>query len=255
VALTPERALYLKSLVASGYLPTLEKWAKKATAPIWWVDPSGGAPSGMCGGTVCFVNTGRRLIGITAEHVHREIVERRAANPEVWCQVGAHTFDPESRIIDADRQLDIATYDFTAITANAAGVDVHHARTWPPLAVDGALGIVGGWPWMLSTNQPNSVTHKFLHIICQLQVNQPDQIGAATFTSASIPWGPEALPPGTNLGGMSGGPIYQLVPEPIEHLQLVGTVFEYHTAFELILARPLRCVQANGTVERGAPDV
>ena len=248
MTMSRKQADYVKALRRIGYLPTLEQWAKRATAPIFWPLSGRESRTGVRGGTVCFVNTGSRLIGITAEHVHRDIVERRALDPRIWCQVGGCTFHPETALIEASRELDIATYAFSDIQSNTVGVDVHHALSWPPLASDGAIGLVGGWPWELSEMRPRSVDHSFLHFICQLQVTSGGGIGAATFTESSFPWGAESLPPGTNLGGMSGGPVYEYVPAPIEYLRLVGIVYEYHKTAELVRARSLACVRADGTI-------
>ena len=165
------------------------------------------------------------------------------------------TFEPESRLIQADHELDLATYDFSEVTANAVGVDVHFAPAWPPIVLDGDVGIVGGWPWSLSSAEIGTVAHQFLHFAVRLQVHSADGIGAAVFTSTSIPWGENALPLGTNLGGMSGGPVFRLVAEPIMHLRLVGIVYEYHTEFELILARPLTLVASDGSIGRREHDV
>lgn len=254
MALTPEQLRYLGHLRDIGYLPPLEQFAKRLTAPIWWHAPAG-AREPLRGGTVCFVHTGARIVGITAEHVHREIAALKRRDSRTWCQVGGHTFDPPARLIDADRELDIATYDFSEISANAAGADVHHPPSWPPATVDGAVGIVGGWPWQLGSSHESRVSHHFLHFVCQLQATNSDQIGAATFTATSVPWGAAALPAGTNLGGMSGGPVFRLISAPIEHLLLVGIVYEYQPTFELVLARPLSCIRADGTIDRRARDV
>ena len=99
--LTQEQMVRLKALASSGYLPTLERWARRMSAAYWWRDAAHSPISGFRGGTVCFVHTGERILGVTAEHVHREIVELRAADPTLACQVGGHSFEPEDRLIDS----------------------------------------------------------------------------------------------------------------------------------------------------------
>lgn len=219
------------------------------TAPYWWEDPARGEPYHQ-GGTICFVHTGKRLLGVTAEHIHRKAVER---SQDDWCQIGGHTFDPAARLIDADRDLDIATYDISDIIANAANADVQYALGWPPVIADNDLAIVGGWPWRLSTSRGQNVTHSFLHFLCRVQNPAGNQLGAALFTSTSVPWGSRPLPPGLNIGGMSGGPVYRVIENPLTQLALAGIVYEYQPAYELALARPLTLVRADGTIVRSHP--
>jgi hypothetical protein len=243
--LSPQQRQRLQQLVERGVLPALEAWARSMTAPIWWKGQAGLAP--YQGGTVCFVHTGIRVLGVTAEHVHRKAVEHSA---QEWCQVGAHTFDPVKRCIDADPTLDICTYDFTEVSTNAAGADIHYAQKWPPSVADGDPALACGWPWELSETSGAHATHSFLHFLCRIQQSSPSQLGIATFTSTSVPWGSIPLPQGTNLGGMSGGPVFRIVEAPLSQLHLVGIIHQYQPNLELILARPLSLINADGTIIR-----
>jgi len=246
--LSPQQRQRLHQLVERGVLTAVETWARRMTAPTWWRATEGG-PSPYQGGTVCFVHTGARVIGVTAEHVHRKAVDR---STNEWCQVGAHTFDPVTRCIDADPELDLCTYDFTEVSTNAANADVHHAPVWPPRAVDGDPALACGWPWELSSEEGHQATHRFLHFLCRIQQHSPTQLGIATFTSTSVPWGSSPLPKGTRLGGMSGGPVYRIVESPLSQLHLVGIVYEYQPNFELMLARPLSLINSDGTIDRSS---
>jgi hypothetical protein len=71
-----------------------------------------------------------------------------------------------------------------------------------------------------------------------------------TETSTSIGWGSEALPPGTDLGGMSGGAIYRLSETKLTELTLVGLIYEYSEESEYVLARPLSLVAEDGSIIR-----
>ena len=90
--LTPNQKAYLRSLVSSGYLPTIEENAKRLTAPYYWYDPSQPEANVKGGGTICFVRTDQRLLGITAGHIHQQCVEDLDAYPDCSCQIGGHTF-------------------------------------------------------------------------------------------------------------------------------------------------------------------
>lgn len=197
---------------------------------------------------MCFVQTGARIVGVSAAHVHDEIVTLKAQFDGVHCQVGGHVFEPGKRIVDIDRDLDIVTYDFSEISTNAARANVNTPLSWPPRGADGSTILACGWPSELWTPGKKSHDFEFLHFIALLQQNNPSQVGVVTFTSTSIPWGERALPAGTTLGGMSGGPVFRLIEQPLTRLELVGIIYEYQPTFELILARPLTLIGKDGSI-------
>ena len=121
--LTPNQKAYLRSLVSSGYLPTIEKNAKRLTAPYYWYDPSQPEDNVKGGGTICFVRTDQRLLGITAGHIHKQCVEDLGAYPDCSCQIGGHTFDPVSKLLSLDMELDLAVYALSDIQVSAAGAE------------------------------------------------------------------------------------------------------------------------------------
>ena len=62
------------------------------------------------------------------------------------------------------------------------------------------------------------------------------------------------VPPGKGeqlnkvIGGLSGGPVLRFVPAPIEHLEQVGVIVIYHESYELMIARPSRAINRDGTL-------
>jgi hypothetical protein len=248
--LTERQRALLEGFAASGYLATLERWAKRCTAPFWWREPARTEDHPFMGGTICFVHTGTRLLGITAAHIHEAYRSRLNEGHIQWCQIGGHSFDPVARLIDIEPHSDIATYDLSEVQVNAADADIHYAPAWPPLVEESDVSIVGGWPWRLSTDSPDQAHHYFLHFIAKVSTASENQIGVVTQTTTSIPWGNTSLPPGTNLGGMSGGPVYKVSETGLVALTLVGVISQYQPGFEIALARPLRVVGADGTIRR-----
>jgi hypothetical protein len=251
--LTGRQHAWLKQMANSGYLPTIEKWARELTAPFYWDEPEEREARRRKGGTMCFVHTGSQLIGVTAGHIHATIAERLRDGRSRWCQIGGHTFQPRERLIDFDLKMDLATYELSEIQVNAARANIHYARTWPPGVSEADAYIVGGWPWELSERGVRRSTHYFLHFIARLSSASPSNLGIVTATSKSIPWGRNSLPPGTNLGGMSGGPVYGVSEQGLSMLSLVGIVYEYQPGFEIAFARPLSLVNADGSLRREIP--
>lgn len=238
---------HIQSLATSGYLPALQDLAKNLTAPYWWRNAELGI---LQGGTVCFVDTGTRVLGISAAHIHDEVATRRSQDASFHCQVGGHTFEPVARLVDIDRDLDVVTYAFSEVSVNAARANINTPTAWPPPVTDGDTVLACGWPWELDTPGDTSHDFEFLHFIARVEKNTPDQLGIATFTSTSVPWGDRALPKGTNLGGMSGGPIFRLIEYPFSRLELVGIIHDYQPSYELIRARPLSVVRADGSISQ-----
>jgi hypothetical protein len=248
--LSKEQQARLRGYVDSGYLYVIEALAKSMTAAYWWYDPAAPLSSRILkGGTICFVHTGERLLGITAEHVHSECVSVMAANRRIVAQIGSHTFEPERCLIDLDKPLDLAVYGLSEVQVSI-NATVHRAVVWPPAVEDELPFIVGGYPWTLTTSRDGESDHDFLHFIAPLSDRTKTRLVVVTRTSTSLPWGRRGLLLGTNRGGMSGGPLFQLHERGLRALTLVGVVSEYARDDEYIIARPLSLVDANGAILR-----
>ena len=240
----------VREMYRSGFLSTLESNAKRLTAPFYWYAPE--RPLGsrtLGGGTICFIQTGHRLLGVTAAHVHRAYVNRLEQDPEIACQIGGHSFQPTAHLIDIDDDLDLATYGLSEIQTNAAGADIHAPPAWPP-ELAGDLHVVGGWLWRSTTERSGYSTHDFLTFIGQSRGSSDRNLLMETFRSTSQPYGPRSLSPDVNIGGMSGGPMYALKLEPLVRLEMVGIISEYHEPYEFILARPLSRIAVDGSLNR-----
>jgi hypothetical protein len=124
-----ERAALIRTYTVSGMFRVISDAAKQLCAPMWWNVPEELGPAGgMRGATVCLVQTGERLIGVTADHAHRALVELLENGATTVCQLGAHSFDPRELVIDRDEELDIATYQLNEIQVAASGHYTHLMR-------------------------------------------------------------------------------------------------------------------------------
>ena len=266
-SLSPETLEHLLWLTESGILPTVENQVKRHSAPYFWYDSSNllTEQDRDCA-TICFVNTGQRIIGISANHVHEECVKLSrngqvvcqiggvtfdpalSRNGQVVCQIGGVTFDPCDRLIDRSSRLDLVTYDMSEIIVNQVGADIHHAFEWPPDLDPEGLLIIGGWVDELTRVHSRNSTYSFLHFIAYSDMIGEAQIGVVTYTSTSHPWGKESLPPDTNLGGISGGPVFLVREDPLTRLSLIGIIYEYGPTIEIIKACPLTVVREDGRI-------
>ena len=108
--------------------------------------------------------------------------------------------------------------------------------------------IVGGWVSDLTQENSDSSTNSFLHVFARCDNYTEQKIGVAIYPSTSVAWGDSALAAGTELGGLSGGPVFVVREEPLTEVYQVGVVFEYQPTYEIILARPLSLVGSEGEI-------
>ena len=231
-----------------GYLPALRAIAKGSCVPFWWHGPTAtGGYRVFHNGTLCLVDTGERQIGVTADHVFAGYLSDKQTNPEIVCQLGSTTCLPEKHLIDRSKTLDLATFDLSEVVAAASGGRFHAPGSWPASTIqERDVLLLGGYPGGLRKER-------------QVTAELPFQwfAGAATSVSSSnvslhldLANRHQPLVPSgainAELGGMSGGPVFRVIANPIERLALVGFIYEYQASFELLLARPAECVLPNG---------
>ena len=246
----PSRRSSIDSAERAGYLPALSSIAKAMCVPFWWHgrDHSGGY-SILYNGTVCFLDTGSRRIAFTADHVLAQYIADIERDSEVVCQFGSATVAPETRIIDRNPNLDLATIDVSDVLVGSTGGSFHLPITWPtkPLLESDAL-LLGGYPGTLRVEKAVTADLPFQWIAGKVNSTSNSNIGIH-LDLANLHW---PLHPGETfnkqLGGMSGGPVFRFVSYPIERLELVGVIYEYHEGYELMLARPAQFIHSNGLI-------
>lgn len=248
------RAL-LDRMESTGYLPTLRGIVKSACAPFWWHGLNKeGKYSIHHNGTICFLQTPKRLIAVTAWHVFDEYRRAKIRQPDIRCQFGGTTTEPETRLIAESDYLDLATFDISPVIVAASGASPHTPLIWPTRAVSGSeVLLYGGHPGSLRVEReataelpfqwfagpPISVTPENIKLHIDLE-NFHQPLGDASI-------------PNVELGGMSGGPVFRLVAAPpIERLELVGFIYESQPSLSLVYARPSHYITENGQIENDA---
>jgi len=168
----------LDELERLGYIPVLRSLVNSLTSPFWWFDPDGRLGSSIIhNGTICFVDTGANVLGVTASHVYEEYLAAKKVNNEIVCQIGSSTFDPERYLIAHDVQRDLATFSIPEFLITAADSNIHHAPTWPPVPLEsGDLVIMGGYPGPLRTEKPQNAEFSFVSFISPVNQDSEDHI-------------------------------------------------------------------------------
>lgn len=230
----------------------LEAWAKSHTVPFWWADVSRPVGSQILhNGTMVFLNTGERIIAVTAEHVYAGYLRDKQATQSFACQIGGASFEAEKRLIDADGTLDLATFDVSEILVSAAGATVHNPPKWPPdQLADQELTLLGGYPGIERGERPGEVDFGFSYFVSRVDQSSNDRCGVYLNIPEAHSSGSVVFPGSYDLGGASGGPVFRVLEKPVDHLVLAGFVYQYNHAYEIVFARHGNRINANGTLNR-----
>jgi hypothetical protein len=238
-----------------GYLQQFSNMAMSMCVPFWW---SSGPRDGAIvrqNGTLCYVNTGTKRIGITANHVYAGYLADIQGHEEVECQFGGSTVNPEERLISRSERYDLATFDIPEVFVSASfrHVCYHDALQWPPpqLAA-GQVALHGGYPQVLRNPRTNEVDCPFQWFVTQANDANQERISL----DPDIPhmhWpGHEGEQINDQFHGQSGGPVYRVIDanpaagEVVDRLKFVGII--YNRLMDLVLARPSALINADGTI-------
>jgi hypothetical protein len=246
-----------RELEKSGYLKQVREFAMARCVPFFWsTQESGQPPRLLHNGTICYVDTGQRKIGITNDHVYQQYLEDLANFPDVEAQFDGNTIKPETRLIDRNKDLDLATFDVPAIFVSSSTRNlVHHMPAgWPPShAISGDLVLYGGYPGELKEISPGPAEFPFQSFIWRpTDITDTNIVLHVDFPNLFWP-GHEEEGINQELGGISGGPVFRVIeqldrPEKRVYYELVGIVYEIHESWEVVRARHIRHVLADGTL-------
>lgn len=229
--------------------PRLFAQMKAKAVPFWWHASKEAAGVILHNGTICRIDTGERVIGVTAHHVHNKYVEERSEDKTFTCQFGAQTVTPEELVIDEDRRLDLVTFDLSGMSAPE---DCYVPAKWPPEPPkEGDMVLFGGVP---GTPRHVNMETERAHFIFETITGLVTSVG---FNSILIKVNYGNLLDADNLDGevvstvgrgTSGGPVYRIdeSAEPF-NLDLVGFIAE---ADNVLLARHANLIRADGTIAR-----
>lgn len=198
-----------KELMAGDLGDVYRNILKTCCAPIYWYAAGRKDLSILHNGTVTFVRTPERLLGITAAHVLRAYLndaKQGGIRLQVW---DALVDDMPDRIISLDEDLDIATFAVDENLLQKLGKEIVPLSDWPPRPPQEGRGIMlAGYPAVERSAVSNEVTFGLFTAL----------VIARTVTDRQVTWlvEPEAQqpnakipapPPKYDLGGASGGPL------------------------------------------------
>lgn len=258
--MTEEQKAYLRELEASGYLKQIREFAMARCAPFFWSSQEPGQPAKIVhNGTITYVATGQRELGITNAHVYNQYEKDRAALSDIEAQFGGSTIYPEQRLIDRNAKLDLAALDVPKLflDSNLAGKKHNRPPGWPPTRLKaGELVIYGGYPGALKEPKTGEIVWPFQSFTWWVsEVTDSNIVLHVDFPNLLWP-GHEEEKFNENLGGISGGPVFRVVEtaDPATkkiakvHFELVGIIYEFSAMVDSAFARHIDNVLADGTL-------
>lgn len=184
------------------------------------------------------VFTGATLCLCTAQHVVDKYRNLHLRDKRVVFQVGHLSFDPEPRVLYESAENDLIVLGMNGSDQRRIEAFTWSCRVWPPLApVVGEYVAFAGLPTDYRINAGTqlqfAVVGGVLRVMSASGTNFKCHLDRDTLVSVR---GPHVPPPGTNFGGMSGGPVFRLVDgEP----DLCGLITAFGESLEVYHMVPL----------------
>lgn len=214
-----------KQLLAGELGDVYRSIVANCCVPIFWFKPDASDFPIKHNGTMTIVQTPKRLIGITAAHVLSQY-KIDIANGPVHLQLLNEVIDNFlDRVIDVSATLDIATFDLDIDLVRRLGKTP--LSVWPPKPPEEGKGImIAGYPAIGRIESQNFDVNFGLFTAL---------VTARTVTDKQVTWLMEregqhaTLPPATDLGGISGGPLISWFESEnfVTHHCLSGIVIEH----------------------------
>jgi DNA-binding phage protein len=174
---------------ASGVLARFRDLVRSFCAPIWW---EARGTTVLANGSMSIIATTSAVFGVTNDHVLRIYEKHKAANADVFCQLGSGPFDPVQNVIDRSDFWDLATFLIPPLTLQRWGHQIWQAEVWPPATIRSGDGVVlGGDPENRrstdSSPKPRQLFVDFVSFIPRAE-NWSDEHMSFCFDSTSWYW-------------------------------------------------------------------
>ena len=221
--------------IMAGMRATVQLAYERVVPIVISAPPSSSAPSELRSASGFFVEISNQMYLGTAYHVWQHFQRRHRAGEVVVFQAGQLTIKPDVDGIQDDERRDVIFIPVDAEEARRSGQTVSSASLgWPPPApAVGSFVVFSGCP---ETHRERDSRHHvgfgcFSSIMRVTDVT--DQELVCEFERGTWIWdGPnDPPPPGADLSGMSGGPVFALGELAIP---VVGLIRRFVDKWELL---------------------
>lgn len=239
--------------IQAGFADPLFEIALLCSAPIYWFEVRGGRPlPPLNSGTVTFVDAGAGPFAITADHVYRGYLDDRASLAGVNCQISSELFDPEDRLISRSTDADLATFCLDSGEIASMSKLAHGAPLpWPPTPPPEGSGIfLGGYPGHERSVMGDAIEWGFARGLEVATAPREDRLSIVFNRENWVCQDRQPTPEvGYRWGGVSGGPVFELIQKPLISWRLCAIVTEFSQSFEILFASALARVRADGSID------
>jgi hypothetical protein len=178
-------------------------------APIYWYRRDRMDLAILNSGTVTFLQTPERLLGVTAAHVLNGYLRDAAAGPITLQVFDAVIDDMQARVVHLPDHLDIATFAVDDALLTRLGKRAVPLANWPPRVPKEGRGIMlAGYPAVERVAEGNRVNFGLFTALVIARRVTDVQITWLVEREAMLPDARVPAPPlNYGLGGISGGPL------------------------------------------------
>ena len=202
-----------KTILEGGLGPEILHDGLRFAIPIWWVFRDKTGSFGLRNGSAFLIELGQGVLAITAAHVFREYCENRRTAQAIVCQIGNALFDPASRLIECNDDLDIATFRMSAEMVGQIDKPIVPADppNWAPLnPAEKEFAFFAGFPAQSRGMTPTGRMFAAVPYFAMPPITRVTdrQITCRFERDKMIDFSGSGLPPqGYDIGGVSGGPM------------------------------------------------
>jgi len=201
-----------------GQMPLTDEFYKHITQtglqwgrPIWWYDWQQPFEKLKITGASCFVlrfKTG--YIGVTATHVVNELFKARQHTASLACLIQLTHLNILNAIIDADNELDIATFRISEEKVRSSGVHAFDVSDqWPPeiqIKHQMPIQLVGFPECLREIDYAGGLVNCGAYQALALVEDYSEREIIVIYDPEQSRGSPSLLPLGFNMSGCSGGP-------------------------------------------------
>jgi len=256
--LDPERVAKAKALSRGPLGQQDAKYPLLVSRALFFGEPPNqGVEPVVNNGTATLLRFNEDLYAVTCWHVIDAYLRRRARNPALLLQLGNTVINIDSDLRDYSETYDLAVLDLRRLVDvdlrndGVPGSTCHQPVRWPPELVSvGDFVSLGGYPgvWREKVAHGEYSFPTFSVGTTPVAATNSDRVIVQfdrEYWVSSFDYDKRDDLGFDQLGGLSGGPAF--VWRGL-HFELVGIVYEFSPAFDLVMLRPACLLGADGKI-------
>ena len=231
-------------------------WADPFAHPVYFGrrDPDS-TKFEVASGTGGLLRLDGKFLGVTCQHVMKEYRAAKREGRADFFYFGDAAIDPEAAIVDESERLDLIVFDLSHVAARTPLLkegNFYDPRRWPPADVDESdvLAFVG-FPgeWREQEGALDLYFYKINYGAASVESVSEDRI-CSRLALDEVTYFVRHRDAFQSAGGLSGAPVFAWRRGVLLTAELVGFVYEYQEAFDLLFIRRASCIQASGKLEK-----